>query len=166
MRWRPVPPPAQGNISFHKRAAFVSLKNKQTRSESKTPTQKRCRVSQSALCEKIPMTRGLNSGWDSNPVDECARRIHLLGVSSACGMVLLYSSQTDFCLGRKRVHETPLVFSPNNFHRKRGSVGTPFSMETLGLEFSPAGSVRVGSDNPPDCHSRPTRSSLFKRLEP
>ena len=29
------------------------------------------------------------------------------------------------------------------------------------FEISPAGSVRVGSDSPPGCHSLPTRSNPF-----
>ena len=33
--------------------------------------------------------------------------------------------------------------------------------EKEGFEISPAGSVRVGSDSPPGCHSLPTRSNPF-----
>ena len=65
----------------------------------------------------------------------------------------------------------------NRFLKKRGNwrkneknAGNPaffrvhlfcmhYVVETRGVEFSPAGSVGVGSDMPPACHSLPTRST-------
>ena len=62
-------------------------------------------------------------------------------------------------------HGAGLSFTPDPFEsphiptQKKDTRGCPLRWRRGRDSLSPAGSVRVGSDSPPDCHSLPTRSN-------